>query len=473
MNKPFLVSLVFALIACGPGKKPPVDAGPEEDAGTDAGVDAGPGTRMKGAEPPNGYQLALPAPVGNGPSVRMGVGLSMALDQFAHPMFAAIYTDPNNDGNRIDDQLVFSRWNGLDKTADGGTLGYQPTVTIATIGEIDVTEPNRPVSLARDPSTGTIGVAFVTELKTIRIATSADEGVTWSLETASLANPAMHKLAYPVLAMADNVTHLAYVETDVQGACAAADCGQVVYRKRTGKAAFADVISPANAGTELTQAMPIAMALDSAGNPGLAYFVGPAPVSALFWRPTAPAVTHKVGDSGGAPIVRTPSVALTFAGGTNGKVAYHLPSLVTDGGVAADGGTAVADAQLVYGAASDAAGTTWTAVGIPRNGILPTLEGTQWFQAIAVDSAGKIAIAANHQSGAVPQQCTGGPKVATSTDGTTFTTCRAEGGATATWGFAGTWINAGFHKTGKLTLAFTNENPSHPLKAGVIVYRQP
>lgn len=460
MKTSLLFLVAVALAACGPKSRPMVDAGPEEDAGVDAGVDAG---RGKGIDPPSGYTTALELPTGNGPTVRMGVGAAMALDQFGHPMVAAVYTDPNNDTFRIDDSVVFTRWNGLDKTADGGTLGYQPLQTIASIGQIELAEPNRPVSLTRDPITGTLGMAYVNETKEIKLAVSNDEGATWSRETASLPNASGHLLSNPVLVLNNGSTHLAYFEAEAP--CGTADCGQVIYRKRVGKAAFTDATSPAPAGTAVALARPIALAVDSAGNAGVAYFIGPTgaasgSVSLLFWRP-AGSTTQTVADSGGGVINRPPSVSLTFST-VNPRVAYHLPSAASP------------QAQLWYAAAADAAGTAFTPVEIPRNGVGAMLEGTQSYQSIAIDSAGKILIAANYAQTPFSQQCTGGPKLSRSTNGTTFTTCRADTGGTPVFGFAGEWITAAFHKPDKITLAFGYENSAHPIvKAGVVVFRQP
>lgn len=461
MKKLLLLALAATLVACGKKPTPIIDAGPEEDAGVDAGeVDAG---RLKGAEPPNGYTTALELPTGNQASVRVGIHSSMVLDQFGHPMIAALYTDPNNDLIRIDDALVFTRWNGLDKTADGGTVGYQVPLTIATIGEIDVSEPNRQVSLSRDPASGTIGVAYVTEQKTVKLAISNDEGRTWSPETVSLANASGNVLSNPSLVIKDGVTHLAYFEGSAP--CGTPDCGQVIYRRRLGKAAFMDSTSPAPSGADVALARPFSLAVDAAGNAGLAYFTGPTgagagAVSLLFWRPSG-TTTTKVADSGAVAITRPPSVSLTFSG-ANPRVAYHLP-LATS-----------VNAQLWYAAAADAAGSTFMPVEIPRNFAGTVFEGTANFQAIALDPAGKIAIAANHVGPSVDQGCKGGPKVARSNDGTTFTTCRPDTGSNGVFGFAGLWMSAAFHKADKITLAFayeTNSNPS--IKGGVIVFRQP
>ncbi len=464
MNKLHLLLLAATVVACGPKPRPFIDAGPDEDAGFDAGEpDAG---RNKGVEPPTGYSVALELPSGNGPSVRVGVSASMALDQFSHPMIAALYTDPNNDGLHIDDSLVFTRWNGFDKTADGGTVGYQKAATIASVGEIDLTEPNRQVSLTRDPMTGQIGIAYINEQKLVKVALSNDEGATWSLETVNLTNTSGHLLSNPALVIKNGVTHVAYFEAEAP--CGTADCGQVIYRKRTGKAAFSDATSPAPAGTDVTLAKPIALAVDSAGNAGIAYFTGPTgaasgPVSLLFWRPSGIATT-KIADSGTAVIAasKPPSVSLTFSD-VNPRVAYHLPS------------SAVPAAQLWYAAATDAAGSTFTPIEIPRNMAGANFDSTTTFQSIALDPAGKIAIAANHNSSTASQGCSGGPKLSRSSNGTTFTTCRPDtAGSSGVFGYAGLWITAAFHKADKVTLAFTYEDSGNPtVKAGVIVFRQP
>ncbi len=456
----FILMLVAAsLIGCGSKPKPFIDAGPE-DAG-DAGQDAG---RMRGSEPPTGYSTALELPASNTATVRVGVSAVMVLDPFAHPIIAAIHTDPNNDGIRVDDALVFTRWNGLDKTADGGTINYQSPITIATVGEIDLSEPNRQVALSRDPMTGTIGIAYVTEQKTIKIALSRDEGVTWSLETASLPNASGHLLSNPALVLNDGVTHLAYFETEA-APCGTPECGQVIYRRRVGKAAFTDAMSPAPVATSVILAKPIALAVDSAGDAAVAYFTGPTapigPARLLFWRPAGTATTQ-IADSGGVANTRLFSVSLTFSG-TSPRAAFHLPS------------STLTNTQLWYASANDAAGSVFTPVEIPRNGTVTTLEGTSSFQAIALDSGGKIAIAANHVGPTVDQGCKGGPKLSRSSNGTAFTTCRPDmAGASGVFGFAGLWINAAFHKPDKVTLAFTYDTNSNPsIKGGVIVFRQP
>src|SRR5205814_57406 len=100
---------------------------------------------------------------------RWGVSASMALDQYGQPMIAALVVDPNGDGVYADNRLVFTRWNGT----DGGF--WQAQVTVEVLGDIDVSHPNRQVSLARSESSGVIGVAYVNEGGAVRYGHSEDE----------------------------------------------------------------------------------------------------------------------------------------------------------------------------------------------------------------------------------------------------------------------------------------------------------
>jgi len=298
----------------------------------------------------------------------------------------------------------------------------------------------------------------VTASKAVRLATSDDEGATWSLELASAANPTGHALGDPGLAMAGGTVHLAYWEASAR--CGGAQCGTIVYRSRASGGAFVDQQAPLTAGGEGNMTMPLSLALDSAGKPGLAYFVdssAQATVTLAFWRPGTAAATP-VFDSGSATDA-TPSVSLAFQG-DKPRVAYHLNG--TDPVV-----------QLRYQAASDAAGATWAApVGMPRNGTVAKPETTRYFQSLALGPADKVAIVAAFTAALdVPQMC-GGPKLARSDDGTTFTVCSPDGGRFL--GFAGTWASMVRGSSNKLTIAFLYETTtSLVLGPGVVIWREP
>lgn len=442
------VATALALWGCGRPYRP--DGGtPEDDGGTDGGsADAG---RQRGSEPPNGYSLALAIPTGAPPVARFGVSASGAADQFNQPMLAAINVDPNGDGVFQDNTLVFTRW-------DGTARAFEAPRPVEVVGEIDLSHPNRQVSLARDADSGQLGIAYLKSDGNVRLAISNDEGANWTLETATAPSSVGHALSNPQLLLKGGKVWLAYFD-----ATARVSQGGVIVRQRTGSSAFTEATAPLLASNDGNPPGPLAMALDAAGNPGLAYFhvnqTDPT-VALAFWRPGAGAAT-KVADSaltandGGTPL--QPSVSLAFSGELP-RVAYHLR-------------TAAPDTQLWFAAATDAAGTSWGApVAIPRNGSTGALEGTQWYQALAVDGT-KAAIAANFAAGPPAQIC-GGPKLSKSADGASFTTCAPD--SVRTFGRAGEFPSLWHHAPGKLTLLFNYESRANPsIGGGVVLWREP
>ncbi len=446
MTRLFLPSLLVAtLLACGPKPRPIPDGG--EDAGEDAGVDAG---RPRGDDPANGWSTAVELAADAGLTTRLGVSVASAPDQHLQPLIAGVLDDPNGDGTRIDTRVFFTRWNGVDRA-------FEATKAVETVGEVDLTPPHRQVSIARDPATGRLGIAYVKGADTIRFAWSDDEGANFSLQTVS-ANTTSATVSNPQLALKANVLHLAYVQGDA-----------LLYRKRTGVGAFTDETAPLPGGAALVVPGPVSLALDDGGNPGVAYFVaGAAPFATLaFWRPGTAAATV-VADSAAVDVLtqaeRRPSVTLTFAGALP-RVAYHLrnlPPLAT-----ADDTT-----ELWYAAATDAAGSAWaTPVPIPRNGDATRFNSTRWFQAVVAETSGKATVAAYFgANGIVGAQC-GGPKLARSDTGTSFLTCAP---VNTPFNFAGEYLSLWSHKPGKLTLVFHSDSRSNPAaKPGVVLWREP
>ncbi len=238
--------------------------------------------------------------------------------------------------------------------------------------------------------------------------------------------------------------------------------------KSSGGTYGAKMIMPIPAGYDGVVVAPYGLAVDTSGTPGVAAAfeqTAGLDVAVAFWRPgtssTAVIATSMSTDNSTAD--KRPSIALAFDASSAPRVAYHLL-------------TPTADVQLWYAPASSADGMVWgSPVAIPRNGAGTALEGTRWYQALAIDPGGKLVIGANHASSPTPQQCSGGPKLARSTDGTNWTVCRPDtGGSVGTFGFAGEWIHAGFHAAGKVTLGFTYENRNNPsVKAGVVLWRDP
>ncbi len=444
----------LCLVACG-GTKPIIvpDAGNDDGGSGDSGVvDAG---RVKGTDPATGWQVALPFPADAGTLARYGVGASMVLDQFKQPMIAALIVDPNSDGIASDNRLVFTRW-------DGVANGWQAPVTVEVTGDINVDHPNRPVSLARDSSTGRLGIVFPDSTGSIRYAWSDDEGVHWSEESDSAAVTDSSVLSNPVLAMQGGAVHLAYVARPAT--CDAGACGKVIHRTRASPdAGFTDEVA---SGALPAREWPIALALKSTGESGIAFFSDDATgAPTLSYFDTGAPVTI---DSSTAPVTtagQIPSVTLDLTSDLP-SVAYHLLPATGDG-------------QLWYAKASSSAGDQWgTPVAMPRNGPPGMLDGTQWYQALAYDGTGTIDVVGNFQNRTATgsQEC-GGPKFGTSTDGLTWTVCHPpeHGGVLVhTFDFAGQWVTMASHASGKVTIAFAYDSRANPtIGGGVVVYRQP
>jgi hypothetical protein len=438
-----LLSAVVVLCACGPQRRPPPV---EEDAGVDAGTpDAG---RPRGDDPPSGWQqvLKLEADAGG----RIGTNVVSAADRYGQPLVATAHFDPNGDGDGADTRILFTRWNGASRSFD-------PPVRVETVlGDLaSASKPTRNVSLAYDRSTGRIGLAYL-KAGEIRFAYSNDDGVTFSLQTVSAGSTTV---SHPQLALRDDVTHLVFVQD-----------GQLKYRKRTGiSGAFADENGPAvNASTQAVDVAP-SLALDEMGRPGIAYFVSePSALTAqlAFWRPGTGMATE-VASSGTVEVqgLRAPGVTLAF-NGVQPRVAFHLRKVPP---TAPDMGE-----ELFFAQASNAEGTMWSGpVALPRNSYTGATglvaHSTRWYQAI-VSTAARTLVSAYYGAQGVIGQC-GGPKLATSTTGASFTTCSPTG---TPYGFAGEWVTMWEHTAGKVTLVFNSETPGgSALQPGVVMWREP
>ncbi len=429
---PSLAAMVLlASFACGPKPRPIPDAGEPEPE--DAGVDAG---WPRGDEPPLQYSIVVEQPAAAAATNRTGLSPALALDQHDQPLVAFFHADPNGDAVTQDGKIEFTRWNGVEKK-------WQEPKTIEIVGELDLRPPRRQVAIARDATSGRLGIAYAHSNGQLKLALSEDEGANWTITTVATGGSNVAGRSDPALVLANREVHLAWFE-----ACSAAACDAIKYQ--------VGITVSTVPGTRGPSAL--SLAVDSAGKPGLAYFnvsAGGTGVDLMFLRPGTPAVSAtKVVDSQGVASVN-PAVALTFEG-EKPRLAYHLNS-----------------ADLRYSAASGAGGLSWAAaVPIPRNGSVGKEEGTRDYQAIAVDSVGKVSIAGNYAIATQPSQVCGGPKLARSSDGTSFTVCSPDGGKVL--GFAGQWVNLAVSKSNKLTLVFLYDQASNPqIKPGVVLWREP
>ncbi|MBE2248784.1 MAG: hypothetical protein IAE78_04480 [Myxococcus sp.] len=436
--------------ACGSRPKPMIV---EDDAGIVMEVpDAG---RQRGMDPPSGFSTAVEIPPDGG--TRFGVSVSAAGDQFNQPLIAAVWDDPNGDGIRADTRVFFTRWNGEKKE-------YEPIKTIEVVGEIDLTPPLRQVAIARDPTTGRIGIAYVKAGAGVRFAYSDDEGGNFSLATVGM-DPGAGDSSFPQVALRNGVAHVAFLTST----------GQVLYRTRTGNTgAFTEAAAPITAGQASAMGS-ISLALDADGNPGLAYFTIGASLRATlaFWRPSttiATAVTSSDMTDVLMPADRKPSVSLVFVG-TTPRLAFHL--LRAD--PVAMGMMTDQNPELWTAVATDATGTAWSMpVGVPRNGDFQTMRfnTTQWYQGLVVHPNGSLTIGGAFLSrGTVNTLCAGGPKLARSDTGDTFMTCSP---MNTPLNFAGEWLTMWGHAPNKVTVVFFyDRRANEQVRGGVTVYREP
>ena len=320
----FIALSSVCLLACGPRPKPMFDAGMEEDAGME--VDAG---RVRGDDPPTGWSVAAQLPLGAAVSTKLGVSVAAIGDQFSQPLIAALYEDPNGDLNYDDNRVVYTRWDGVAKA-------FEPLKTIEVVGGSAFVHPNRQISISRDPDSGRIGIAYVKpQDNTVRLAVSDDEGLNFSLSTVSDTGLAA-AMSNPSLALQGGNAHLGWI----QGS-------DIKYRARVGAGSFTDQSPP---GALVAGGRSLSLAVDSAGNAALAFFVSVNGTSAdlAFWRPgSAGASVIASGDMLDLTVSgREPSVTLTFVG-TTPHLAYHLRKL------------ADADATELWYLKSNDTGTTW------------------------------------------------------------------------------------------------------------------
>ena len=342
--------------------------------------------------PPAGYSAAAQAPAGH--EDHYGYDLSLVLDGNGDPAFAFLFDDPNQDTDHSDTQLLFRSWSRA-------KYAWNPLVTVATVGDV-ATYFHSSVSLAYDASTNTLGIATEANQgnsRSIKLYVSADGGVTWTLKNTFQED---NSASAPALALGNGNLYLAY---DVSFAGLKYVTGKLSSAPATWQAKLAP--KPANTDIALEDTT-IGLALDSAGNPGIAYGV-PDTTKAynsvvLFWRPNGSANPVRVIDSENNQ--SDVAVKLKFFQ-TNPRVTVHLQRNDADFGVG------------IHFAKSDDGGNTWSApVVIPPDGN----SSTDYPFDMALDSQDHGAIAFGQNSGSGDAVC-GNPKLSLSADLAHWTTC--------------------------------------------------
>ena len=348
--------------------------------------------------PPAGFTTAAPAPgpPGGPASNNYGYNLSLVLDANGDPAFAFIFYDPNLDSDPSDTRVEFRSWNrALYKWND-------IVHAISSLGDSG-TSFHQVLSLAYDTSTNTFGIATeVDQGSSIVLYLSADGGTTWTRKTTF--SSAGAGATSPSMVFNGGNIYLAYVM----------DPGGLKYV--TGKlssdaSTWQTKAEPKVSGvSQAIASVTTSLALDSAGNPAVAWFATDLTKSynsvLQYWRPAGSAAPVKVMDSQNQQSDQL-AVKLVFAG-LNPRVLANLVRTDSSENGLSD-----------HSAKSDDGGNTWPApVMLPMDGD----RSSDYPFDLALDSQGHGAAGLGSNGGSEPGSC-GFPKFSRTNDFVAWKTC--------------------------------------------------
>jgi uncharacterized protein (TIGR03437 family) len=397
--------------------------------------------------PPAGLSLAAASPL-NGDQVNLtyGENVSVAYDGNGDPAFAFLFGDPNSDSAASEGQLFFRSWNRAQAQ-------WNPLVLVATPGNVS-SGIRSTIALAYDTSTKTFALATEDLATDIDLYTSPN-GAAWTRANTFTGPAGMGGLAGPAMALAAGNIYLAYQAggtTGLQYVTGKLSAGPASWTT-TGVPPINDNVGPANGG-----ASP-AVAIDSAGNPGVAFFAPDLTTDGgqilFFWRPAGTAAPVQAANTGGIQSSEL-GVRMVFY--------RENPRIGFAGATSAQNGS---NGQSINFVRSDDGGNTWQPV-VP----IPTDVGSSgdYPVDVAVDSNdnGALAFDQNVSNG---QAVCGSPKLALSTDLVNWTTCQI---APDLGNFNGA--------PGAVQIAYAGNNKRYALwqsngnstnNSGVVIYREP
>jgi uncharacterized protein (TIGR03437 family) len=396
--------------------------------------------------PPAGLTAAAPAPLlGSTPSDKYGYDLSLVLDGNGDPAFLFGWGDPNGDTDWVDSVLLFRSWNRA-------KYAWNPVVTVAKIGDA-LTYFHQTTSLAYDSSTGAFAAAAEDENQNVNIYASTDGGATWSKKKTYAQVDGGVTWSAPSIAMAGGNIHIAVV----------ASTNGMHYttgRLSADSTTWTDKTAPKPTGTDdARQSITTSLALDSAGNPAIAYWADDTKVSynevLLFWKPAGAAAPVRAMDSQGQQSDNL-SLKLAFFN-LNPRILSYVQRSDADFGV---------DVHFVR---SDDGGITWqTPVVIPPDG---NSSSDAPFD-LTLNSKGEAAASFGQNSGSGDAVC-GSPKLSRSTDLVHWTTCAiANTSITGNFGSYPGAIQLAFGGNDKLYLLWW-ETGDTQANSGILMYREP
>jgi uncharacterized protein (TIGR03437 family) len=356
--------------------------------------------------PPSGITNAAQAPlVGTTPADGYGYDLAATLEGNGDPAFIFIWDDPTNNGDHTINPLLFRSWNRAQ-------YQWNPVVKIGVVGDVG-TSFRQVASLAYDSSTNTFAAASEALAplggnSSIQLYVSSDGGATWTLKNTFTSSNSLYG---PSMAFANGNIYLAYT-ADYDGLT------YVTGRLANAVSTWTTKKDPGGSNNTTLSHIAPSLALDSSGNPGIAYFIenpnGPEEYNptVYFWRPAVTGAPVKVVDNNGHG-EDDGSVKLVFYG-ANPRMLVWI-----DRG---DGIPGEEDDNGVHFVHSEDGGLTWKAPSlVPSDGNA----STDYPFDVALDSKDNItaAFGQNSSSGDNSHRCPGGPRISFSSDLTTFTTC--------------------------------------------------
>ena len=342
--------------------------------------------------PPGGVMNLAPAPKGPDPA-HYGQSSAIALDDNGDPVIAFVWLDPNNDNDYSDNEIRFVGWSRAQ-------YKWLAPVKVQVVGDIPMQNLN-PVSIACDPKTGMLFIATPVKDSGGTILVSKDRGATWTASPLPGASGTVYSTAK---AVGDGKIHLAINSSESFGQYVTGPVGDV--------SAWKASPLPSGGGWKLPASTDVALVVDGAGKPAIAWYENPEEGEAhrfQLWRPDGNPVSAVDTKSG----TDTPNLALTFGAGKFGLL-IQTPLEEKD-----------ADHGIWYTASSD--GANWSKPSkLPVDGPRSTNPPLD----VAIDSAGHVTAVFGSNSGSGTTGCNY-PALSRSPEGSQWKTCgpgKAEGG---------------------------------------------